>query len=73
VAADPATTAAVGEIVAAVPSNFFAEMQPKAEALLQQDPLQNEVDAIASDARKAVNFLSRNFLPSSVTVASSGE
>jgi hypothetical protein len=72
-AVDPATLAAANEIIASVPSDLLAEMQPKAEALLQQDPLQNEVDAIASDARTAVSFLARNFLPRAVDRPASGE
>ncbi len=70
---DPALVRAAGEIIATVPTGLFASVQPRAQEILEENPLQNEADAIASDARKAVNFLSRNFLPTSVTVASSGE
>jgi hypothetical protein len=34
-------------------------------SLLESDPLQSEVDAVISDAQSAVQFLARNFLPSS--------
>ena len=72
-AIDPDTLAAAGDALAALPAELLAQVQPKAEELLQQDPLQNEVDAIASDARKAMGFLARNFLPTSAGQASSGE
>ncbi len=70
---DPGALAAVREIIAAVPGDLLAQMQPKAQEILQQDPLQNEVDAIASDARKAVSFLARNFLPTPTGQPASGE
>jgi hypothetical protein len=38
---------------------------PTMASLLESDPLQSEVDAVISDAQSAVQFLARNFLPSS--------
>lgn len=73
IAVDPDTLAAASEALASLPADLLAQVQPKAQELLQQDPLQNEVDAIASDARKAMGFLARNFLPTSPDQASSGE
>ena len=70
---DPGALAAAQEIIAAVPGDLFAQMQPKAQEILQQDPMQQEVDAIASDARKAVAFLARNFLPNPTGQPASGE
>jgi hypothetical protein len=65
--------ATAGQIVAAVPGDLFEQIRPQAEALLQQDPLQTEVDAVVSDARKAVSFLERNFLPAPANRPASGE
>lgn len=70
---DPALVTTAQAIAAEVPGNLFAEMQPQATALLQEDPLQNEVDAITADARKAVGFLARNFLPTPAERPASGE
>ncbi len=44
----------------------IAELKPKAQAILQQDPLGNEANALVANARSAVRFLARNFLPSDV-------
>jgi len=71
--ADPAMVTVARQIVAAVPTDLFVQMQPQAEALLRQDPLQNEVDAVKSDARTAVRFLARNFLPAPADEPSRGE
>jgi len=71
--ADPAATAAVEQIVTSVPADLFSQFQPEAKAILKQDPLQNEVDAVKSDARTAVRFLARNFLPASADDAAGGE
>jgi hypothetical protein len=60
---DPAVLAKARELIASVP--ILSEIRPRTEALLQQDPLQNEVDALKSDARHAVRFLAMNFLPTS--------
>ena len=60
---DPSVLALARQWVAAVPTDLFAEMQPKAVALLQQDPYQTEVNAVKSDARTAMRFLAANFLP----------
>ena len=72
-AVDPATLAEARQIIAAVPADLFAQMQPRAQAILQQNPLQNEVDAVAADARSAVQFLALNFMPTPAAGQSSGE
>jgi hypothetical protein len=71
--ADPDAAAAVRAVINAVPADLLAQVQPKAEELLQQNPLKLEADAIASDARKAVGFLARNFLPAAAARPASGE
>jgi hypothetical protein len=45
-----------------IPDNLFTEMRPQAEAILNQNPLQNELDAVTANARTAVRFLAKNFL-----------
>ena len=70
---DPAMLAAAREFIAAVPANLFGQMRPEAQAILQQDPLQDEVEAVKSDARTAVRFLARNFLPMPPDEPSRGE
>jgi hypothetical protein len=62
---DPSVIDFAQQFIDAVPTELFDEMQPKAMAVLEQDPLQNEVDAMKSDARSAVRFLAKNFLPGS--------
>jgi hypothetical protein len=47
-----------------IPNNLMAEMRPQAEAILNQNPLQNELDAVTANARTAVQFLAKNFLTS---------
>jgi hypothetical protein len=58
--------------VDSIPDNLFAELRPQAQAILNQDPLQNELDAVVSNARSAVHFLARNFLPSDAPLALQG-
>ncbi len=70
---DPAMVAAAQQLIAAVPTDLFSQMQPRAEAILQQDPLQKEVEAMKSDARTAARFLARNFLPTSADEIKGGE
>jgi hypothetical protein len=48
---------------APAPAELWAAIKPEAQALLAQDPLQSEVDAVVSDARSALQFLALNFLP----------
>jgi hypothetical protein len=71
--AEPAMLAVARQIVAAVPTDLFVELQPRAQAILRQDPLQSEVDAMKSDARTAVRFLARNFLPTPADEPARGE
>ncbi len=44
-------------------SQVWAKLNPSADAVLSGDPLQKEVDAVVSDARSALRFLERNFMP----------
>lgn len=48
----------------AVATTVWGRLQPDAEALLEGEPLQREVDAFYADARSALGFLALNFLPS---------
>jgi hypothetical protein len=50
---------------APVPALVWTSVQPKATALLEQDPLRADATALYSDARSAASFLAINFLPSS--------
>ncbi len=43
---------------------MWDRIQPSTDAILDAAPLQNEVDAVYSDARSAIGFLALNFLPS---------
>ena len=72
-ASDPTVFDAARQLIAAVPTDLLDEMRPRAEALFAQDPLQNEVEAMKSDARSAVHFLALNFLPAPASDTSSGE
>ncbi|MEY2878745.1 MAG: hypothetical protein RLZZ15_1125, partial [Verrucomicrobiota bacterium] len=45
------------------PRELWTTFKPSAGAVLAAEPLQREVDAMKSDARRAVLFLARNFLP----------
>ncbi|MBI5766662.1 MAG: hypothetical protein HZA93_02630 [Verrucomicrobia bacterium] len=68
---DPAVLAKARELIASV--SLFSEIRPRTAALLQQDPLQHEVDALKADARHAVRFLAMNFLPASADELTRGE
>lgn len=52
---------------------LWESLKPSTDAVLAAEPLQTEVDAVVADARKAVNFLARNFLPTPVDRPASGE
>lgn len=60
---DATTLATASAVIDALPFEALSELRPRAEALLQQDPLQSEANAVVSDARVAVRFLALNFLP----------
>lgn len=63
-AADPAVVALVASTDEAVPPMpTWLANPPSARELLEKNPLQKEVDCVYSDARSAVNFLAKNFLP----------
>ncbi len=57
-----ATVAAGNNATPGIPWNAAL---PAARNLLQQDPLNDEVNSVYHDAKSAVNFLAQNFLPSS--------
>jgi anti-sigma factor RsiW len=58
------TNVTVPDVPALAANQVWTSLKPSADALLAGDPLQREVDAVVSDARSAVRFLQRNFLPS---------
>lgn len=61
---DPrAEAAALTQEIRGMPRQVWAAVGPRAEAVLQQDPLREETRALASDAQAAVGFLKYNFLP----------
>lgn len=49
----------------ALSDRLWNSLKPSAQALSDQNPLQQEIDLVYSDARSALDFLARNFLPSS--------
>lgn len=52
------------EVASAVSAQqIWNNLKPSANAVLAADPLQKEADAIAADARTAMDFLALNFLP----------
>ncbi len=65
VAADnnPSVFDLASRLVAAVPTDLFDEVSPKALAVWRQDTLQDEFEAVKADARTAVRILAMNFLP----------
>jgi hypothetical protein len=52
----------VDYIIKSIPADLFTEMRPQAEAILNQNPLQDELSAVTENARGAVRFLAKNFL-----------
>ena len=60
---DRATSASLAEAVQTMPAQIWESVQPKAQAALQNDPLQKEATALYADARSALGFLAYNFLP----------
>ncbi len=62
-AAERADAAELAQAVQAMPAQVWSQVQPRMEAALAQDPLQQEKAALASDARSALGFLAYNFLP----------
>jgi hypothetical protein len=65
---EPATDSDARAIVAAaqaLPQQLWSTLQPTAEKLTEQNPLQTELNSVYSNAQSAVSFLELNFLPSS--------
>lgn len=52
---------------------LWTTLEPSAGAVIDGEPLNNEVDAVVSDARTAVHFLALNFLPTPPASSNSGE
>ena len=73
----PAEAPAPTQFVAAAedvsPRQIWESLKPSTDAVLTGAPLQNEVDAVVADARKAVGFLALNFLPTPVKLPASDE
>jgi len=61
----PDADAQLVSVLQSVPALVWTSVQPKATALLEQDPLRADATALYSDARSAASFLAINFLPSS--------
>jgi hypothetical protein len=55
--------AALAATVGTLSAQLVAEVLPTAGTLLAENPLQDELTAVYSDARSALNFLALNFLP----------
>jgi hypothetical protein len=51
------------------PQQLWSSLQPSANAVIDGDPLNQEVAAVAADARAAVQFLALNFLPTPAPAA----
>jgi hypothetical protein len=56
---------AVADAVKTLSNEFVETVIPSAGAIVANNPLQQELDSIYSDARSALGFLKLNFLPSS--------
>ncbi|HEX3728540.1 MAG TPA: hypothetical protein VHV47_01960, partial [Opitutaceae bacterium] len=65
--AERADSVQLAQAVQAMPAQVWGQVQPQVEAVLAQDPLQQEKDALASGARSALGFLAYNFLPAPQT------
>lgn len=68
----PAQVASVDDVIAVaneLPKRWLTTLQPRAEKLLNENPLQAEMASVSSDARSALDFLALNFLPSKGQVA----
>lgn len=61
--AGPAVALAPVATVQVSPQQLWNYLKPSTDAVLAGDPLQHEVDAVVADARSAVRFLERNFVP----------
>jgi hypothetical protein len=67
-AVDSSPAAARPAVVTDMP-DLLAQLRPQAEAVMRQQPLQNELDAVVSSARGAVRFLAKNFMPADAVPA----
>lgn len=54
-----------------ISNQLWNAVVPRAGTLVADNPLQNELDSVYSDARSALDFLALNFLPSSAGVGES--
>ena len=55
---------AIAAAARALPFQVWSTLQPTAEKLTEQNPLQTELNSVYSNAESAVSFLELNFLPS---------
>jgi hypothetical protein len=69
VAATPADAAAIVNAVQDLSARFTRNVIPSAGAMVANNPLQQELGSVYSDARSALDFLALNFLPSSNRMA----
>jgi hypothetical protein len=65
---DPARALDESVAVARTLNNrFWNDVAPTASTLVQENPLQQEIGAVYSEAQSALQFLAMNFLPASAT------
>lgn len=51
------------QVAQALNDRFWNDVAPTATSFVRENPLQQEMSAVYSDARSALQFLARNFLP----------
>jgi hypothetical protein len=62
-AALQADSQVLAQAVKTAPRQLWAVVQPRAETVVQAEPLHREAAALQADARSAIGFLAYNFLP----------
>ena len=50
--------------VAYAPKHIWNSLMTGSDALVEKNPVQDEVDAVYSDTKSAIRFLAMNFIPS---------
>lgn len=63
---EPAAKTDPGSAREELPAPIWSSLIPRVATLTEENPLRREMDAVESDARSALRFLARNFLPTSV-------
>jgi hypothetical protein len=61
--ADRGDVAAVTEVADAAVAQFWNSVVPSVETVVEENPLPNELALVYADARRALDFLAQNFLP----------